>query len=266
MEDTGQSRVSNRVTLRNSSVVLSPIHGSMDQEGEDLTGVVMYSHLPRMHHLNTELLDPDLRSGMNGERITLRPLSVDDLDLEVNFLSGLSEAALYQRVMGTVRIRSVDRVRELLTYEVGPAMALGAVIDDGEVDMDGRSVARLVGVARYAPSDRDGVAEMAIVLSDEVQGRGLGTQMLTRLHVVARGFGYREMIATTFSENRAMLRLAARLGYSARAQAGDGSVQLLHAMLLDKEAATGQCALPCDSPRYRDVMTPSAVQNAARRD
>lgn len=208
----------------------------------------MISILPWKHDVNTELLDPDLQIKFDGERMTIRPLSVDDLDLEVNFLSGLSEAALYQRVMGTVRIRGVDRVRELLSYEVGPAMALGAVINDDENDLDGCPIARLVGVARYAPAEQDGVAEMAIVLSDEAQGRGLATQMLNRLDSVARAYGYREMIATTFSDNRAMLRLAERLGYAHRPQAGDSSVKQLHKVLSDAQAARArpQCLLSAD--------------------
>lgn len=226
----------------------------------------MILHLQRTHHVKRELFAPDLQAGIDVECVTMRPLSVDDLDLEVNFLSGLSEAALYQRVLGTVRLRSVDRVRELLAYELGPALALGAIVNDGEIDLDGLSVARLVGVARYAPSGREGVAEMAIVLSEEAQGRGLATRMLSRLHRAALRFGYREMIAMTFSENHAMLRLAARLGYARRAQAGDSSVQQLHRVLSDQETASARFDLLCDSHRCADAIMPTAARNAARQD
>ena len=156
--------------------------------------------------------------------LTLRPISLVDLDLEVNFLSSLSSASIYQRMLGTVRFKSIDSVRKLLEYQPGPEMALGAILNDGETDLDGRSIAELIGVARYAVTDVPGSGEMAIVLADRFQGQGVAKKLLLRLHEIAVESGYRELVALTFSSNTAMLRLGQQLGYSTMAEPGDGAL------------------------------------------
>ncbi len=160
----------------------------------------------------------------SGLALTIRPISLADLDLEVNFLSSLSSASIYQRMLGTVRFKSIDSVRKLLDYQPGPEMALGAILNDGESDLDGSSIAELIGVARYAMTDVPGSAEMAIVLADRFQGQGIAKKLLLRLHEIAVESGYRELVALTFSSNTAMLRLGQQLGYSAMAEPGDGAL------------------------------------------
>ncbi len=165
-----------------------------------------------------------VRPGTNNT-LTLRPINLADLDLEVNFLSSLSSASIYQRMLGTVRFKSIESVRRLLDYQAGPEMALGAIVNDGETDLDGRSIAELVGVARYAMTDEPASAEMAIVLADRFQGQGIAKKLLLRLHDMARDAGYREMVALTFASNSAMLGLAAHLGYTSTAEPGDGALR-----------------------------------------
>ena len=185
-------------------------------------------------------LSPDRLRRNNA--LTLRPLSLADLDLEVNFLSSLSSASLYQRMLGTVRFRSIDSVRKLLDYQPGPEMALGAILNDGETDLDGRSSAELIGVARYALTDNPGSVEMAIILADRFQGRGIAKSLLLRLHELARDAGHRELIAMTFADNLAMLRLAEQLGYQIGPEPGDGTLRRMTKVL---------------TPIHRSIRTPS---------
>ncbi len=157
--------------------------------------------------------------------LTIRPIGLADLDLEVNFLSSLSSATIYQRMLGTVRFKSIDSVRKLLDYQAGPEMALGAILNDGETDLDGRSLAELIGVARYALTDQADEAEMAIVLADRFQGQGIAKKLLLRLHELAQQAGYRQLVALTFASNSAMLGLAHHLGYKSAAEPGDGALR-----------------------------------------
>lgn len=153
----------------------------------------------------------------------IRPLTRADLQLEIDFLLGLSSESLYQRVMGTVRLRSTQRVEELLTYDAGPSMVLG-VIDGKGLPGEPRPSARLLGVARYAPTQTPGVAEMAVIVADDQHGRGLARRLLEHLHEIAGASGYREMTALAFANNQPMLGLAQRLGYQRSSEPGDGAV------------------------------------------
>jgi acetyltransferase len=167
--------------------------------------------------------------------LTLRPIGLSDLDLEVNFLSSLSSATIYQRMLGTVRFKSIDSVRKLLDYQAGPEMALGAILNDGEIDLDGRSLAELIGVARYALTDEPGNAEMAIVLADRYQGQGIAKKLLLRLHELAKSAGYQQLVALTFASNSAMLGLAHHLGYESSAEPGDGTLRRITKSLVDAQ-------------------------------
>ena len=80
-------------------------------------------------------------------------------------------------------------------------------------------------MARYvkeesSPSD----AEFAIVLSDDWQGRGLGTRLLVSLLVAAKSHGVRRLVGTTMSENRGMLALARKLGFRLATDPGSATI------------------------------------------
>jgi GNAT superfamily N-acetyltransferase/nucleotide-binding universal stress UspA family protein len=69
----------------------------------------------------------------------------------------------------------------------------------------------MVGVARYVRTRPD-VAEPAIVVSDDWQGRGLGALLLDGLADRARAEGIESFVAPVLAENTAALRLFERLG------------------------------------------------------
>jgi GNAT superfamily N-acetyltransferase len=68
-----------------------------------------------------------------------------------------------------------------------------------------------VGVARYVRT-RPGVAEPAIVVGDDWQGRGLASQLLDLLADRAREEGVECFVAPVLAENRAAIALFERLG------------------------------------------------------
>jgi RimJ/RimL family protein N-acetyltransferase len=141
----------------------------------------------------------------DGTVITIRPIRPEDLALEQAFVSGLSTHTGYHRLMSTrrpslaelVRFTDIDHERELALIATTP--------------VQGRE--RQVGVARYVKDSSPGDAEFAIVLSDDWQGRGLGTKLLMSLLVAARSRGVRRLIGTTLSVNSGMLALGRKLGF-----------------------------------------------------
>ena len=159
--------------------------------------------------------------------LTIRALWPDDFAIEQRFLLSLSADALYQRTLGASIKASAATVQALLNYRHGPEMALAAIRDDGLQNADGGCAAQILGVARYAVGGDPMSAEMAIVIADDTRGMGLGSRLLTQLHLQAQAHGYRRIEAQTFSQNKAMLALARRCGYRVKVQAGDGAIRLL---------------------------------------
>ena len=149
---------------------------------------------------------PETWVAADGTVITIRPIRPEDLALEQAFVNGLSTHTGYQRLMSArrpsledlVRFTAIDREREL---------ALIAT-----TSVHGRE--REIGVARYVKESSPGDAEFAIVLSDDWQGRGLGTKLLMSLAVAARGDGVRRLVGMTMSLNSGMLALGRKLGFA----------------------------------------------------
>ena len=153
----------------------------------------------------------------DGTVITIRPIRAADLALEQAFVDGLSASTGYQRLM-SARHPSLEELRRFTDINPERELALIATmpVQGGE---------RQIGVARYvkeesSPSD----AEFAIVLSDDWQGRGLGTRLLASLLAAAKSDGVRRLIGTTMSENRGMLALARKLGFRLAPDPGSATI------------------------------------------
>jgi acetyltransferase len=155
----------------------------------------------------------------DGTEFTIRPIRAGDKGLELAFLRGLSRESLYQRLLSR-RDLLPGELRRLTEIDPEREMALIATIRDGDGGEE------QIGVARYV-KDADGAAEMAIVIGDAWQRRGLGEKLLQALIDAATDAGVDTLTGITFSTNLGMLRLAKKLGFDLRYQAGDATVMRL---------------------------------------
>jgi RimJ/RimL family protein N-acetyltransferase len=142
----------------------------------------------------------------DGTVITIRPIRATDLALEQEFVYGLSAPTGRHRLM-SARRPSLEELRRFTDIDCERELALIAT-----TPVQGRE--RQIGVARYvkeesSPDD----AEFAIVLSDDWQGRGLGTRLLVSLLAAAKSHGVQRLVGMTLSENRGMLALGRKLGF-----------------------------------------------------
>jgi len=69
-----------------------------------------------------------------------------------------------------------------------------------------------VGVARYSVLADPGEAEIALVVEDAWQGRGLGTILLAALLEHAESRGIPRFLAYVLADNHRMMRLIGRVG------------------------------------------------------
>ena len=107
--------------------------------------------------------------------------------LEQEFVNGLSPSTGYQRLMSARRL-SLDELRRFTDIDHKREGALIATTLAA-----GRE--RQIGVARYVKEESSpGVAEFAIVLSDDWHRRGLETRLLVSLLIAAKGHGVRRLV------------------------------------------------------------------------
>ncbi|MEU6713273.1 GNAT family N-acetyltransferase [Nonomuraea sp. NPDC046802] len=135
----------------------------------------------------------------DGVEVTIRPLTsiyreaVRDLH---DRCSPESRRFRYFTSMPTLPPRAFDK---LCDRNRGYSLVAG---HDGQV----------VGMANLMFTPEPGIAEMAFLVEDRWQGRGLGTAMARMLVRAARDLGYAEVRATLLSDNARMRRLLISLG------------------------------------------------------
>jgi GNAT superfamily N-acetyltransferase len=93
-------------------------------------------------------------------------------------------------------------MQELVDLDYDSNMALVACLETGDV----------VAMARYDVDPATRYAEIAFVVRDDWQRRGIGTLLLRRMIEIARARGLRGLAATVLTSNHAMLRIFQRSG------------------------------------------------------
>jgi RimJ/RimL family protein N-acetyltransferase len=129
----------------------------------------------------------------------LRPLTPGDAAQVQAFVRGLSSRSRYERFFTSIAELSPKQLERITA---------GAGFSIGAFDAAGR----LVGLAEYARSS-ELEAEFAIVVADELQGQGLGAQLVGALLEHAKRSGIARLAGVTHTRNRAMRLLARRLGF-----------------------------------------------------
>jgi len=153
----------------------------------------------------------------DGTPVTLRALRPDDLDRELAFIAGLSEETLHMRLQYSARGVNRDEAARLLQLDYRNTFAMGALLAQGPDQ-------RLVGVSRYARVPDTDRAECAIVVADDWQGRGLGTELMRSLGTAARARGIRALEGTSLGENQRILAWARRFGFTVTTEPNSGGM------------------------------------------
>jgi acetyltransferase len=152
-----------------------------------------------------------------GAPVTIRPLRPDDVGIEREFVTGLSDETRYSRLLGGAIKVTDEYIRRLTHLDWSREVALAAITMLGDAET-------IIGVARYVIDDGGRACEFAIVLADAWQGRGIGRRMLLKLASVARRRGLKRMYGDILSTNQAMLGMVRKLGFTLARHPGDASV------------------------------------------
>jgi RimJ/RimL family protein N-acetyltransferase len=139
----------------------------------------------------------------DGARLRLRPIRPEDQDRLITFYDRLSRHTAYQRFFTVMKRLPPDWAHLLANVDYERRLALLAEHGPPEAP-------ELVGVARYEPTDRADTAEIAFVIQDGWQNRGLGTLMLDALLAAAEARGLRRFRAYVLAANTRMIDLLVR--------------------------------------------------------
>jgi acyl-CoA hydrolase/RimJ/RimL family protein N-acetyltransferase len=142
----------------------------------------------------------------DGTPLLLRPIKPDDELRLRHMLYGLTRESIYQRFFATHEFLVHDSLQRFLTIDYDRNMSVvGAVEHDGQEE--------IVGWATYSLEPRTRFAEVAFVVDESYQGRGIGTLLMRRLTEIAEARGLRGFTAIVLADNMPMLRVLENCGY-----------------------------------------------------
>ncbi|MFD4440617.1 GNAT family N-acetyltransferase [Nocardia sp. NPDC058519] len=149
----------------------------------------------------------------DGGVVQLRPIVPTDADALAAFHTGLSDRTRYLRYFGPYPQISPKDMYRTTHVDYRDRVGLVAVL--------GTSI---IGVARYELLARPGprAAEVAFVIADEHQGRGLGSVLLEHLAGAAAENEVVAFVAEVLAENEAMITVFREAGYQLQ-RSRDGS-------------------------------------------
>ena len=150
----------------------------------------------------------------DGGTALLRPIRPDDSQLLVDFYAKVSDRSKYFRFFAPYPRLSARDVARFTNVDQHTRVAVIVTIGD-----------EMVAVGRY---DRTapGEAEVAFLVRDDHQQRGLGSVLLEHLAQTARENGINRFVAEVLPANRRMIAVFRAAGYSISDSYDDGVVSL----------------------------------------
>ncbi|MBK6010561.1 bifunctional GNAT family N-acetyltransferase/acetate--CoA ligase family protein [Streptomyces sp. MBT53] len=159
----------------------------------------------------------------DGGTARVRPITVDDADRLVSFYEQVSDESKYYRFFAPYPRLSAKDVHRFTHHDfvdrVGLAATVGgefiATVRYDRISADGRSAS--------APADE---AEVAFLVQDAHQGRGVASALLEHIAAVARERGIRRFAAEVLPANNKMIKVFTDAGYTQKRSFEDGVVRL----------------------------------------
>lgn len=130
----------------------------------------------------------------DGSEVAVVPMQATDSARLMRFHDTLSPETTYSRFFFFHPELSSDEVERFTHVDHRDREAIVAVAGDA-----------IVGVARFDRMDDPTDAEVAFVVADSWQGRGIGSLLFDRLARLAADAGVERLVADTLAHNRRML-------------------------------------------------------------
>lgn len=161
-----------------------------------------------------------------GLEVFFRPIEADDGPLLVELFYTLSPESIYNRFLSPVREVTEEHVRRFVEIDQWSEVAIAACLqrEGGEA---GPKDHRIIGVGRYhlCGSDPE-VAEVALLVGDPWQGKGVGGELLCLLAEVARCQGVRRFVSTVDPGNLRLMRFVEFYGFRCTKRFDNGLIRI----------------------------------------
>jgi acetyltransferase len=158
----------------------------------------------------------------DGQEVTIRPIRPEDEPTMIHFHEKLSERSVYLRYFQPLKL-SQRVAHERLTricfidYDREMALVVEKKLENGEMD--------IIAVGRLSKLHGKNEGEIAALVRDEYQGKGIGSELYRRLVAIAKDEKLKEVNSSMLGENREMRAVCTKLGFKIETDIEDNLVR-----------------------------------------
>lgn len=160
------------------------------------------------------------RRTTGGLNLLLRPVRISDEPEIKDFFYSLSDQSLYRRFISVRTDMPHERLQQFVVIDYTREMVILAVIEN-----EHRQQA-IAGIGQYGVDESTHVAEVAVVVRDDMQGVGIGTELLSYLTMLAKRQGLLGFTAEVLVENKPMMHLFEKGGFDVEKHCAEGVYEL----------------------------------------
>ncbi|MFI2615405.1 GNAT family N-acetyltransferase [Streptomyces sp. NPDC018584] len=159
----------------------------------------------------------------DGGTARIRPITAEDADRLVSFYEQVSDESKYYRFFAPYPRLSAKDVRRFTHHDQVDRVGLAATVGGEFIATVRYDRIDERGMAASAPADE---AEVAFLVQDAHQGRGVASTLLEHIAAVARERGIRRFAAEVLPANTKMIKVFTDAGYQQKRSFEDGVVRL----------------------------------------
>lgn len=154
----------------------------------------------------------------DSSTIHIRPIQRDDEEKMLALFRRFSPRTIYLRFHGFISEMPRERVKRFCTIDYDNSFALVATVGEGIEKI-------IIAVCRYYRLPKKDTAELAIVVEDAYQDKGIGTHLLKQLVTIARENGIRIFEGYVLAENQKMIQMLKDSGFQESGELEQGVYQ-----------------------------------------
>ncbi|MEN6508061.1 MAG: GNAT family N-acetyltransferase [Smithella sp.] len=140
------------------------------------------------------------KSLKDGLEVKIRPIKPSDEDMMRQLFYNFSDESKYFRYFANKPVMPHKEMQKYVNIDYHETLSIVAIVEKGRNE-------RIIAEARYAYGKREGAHEIAFIVDEEFQGKGVATFMMNYLVKIARDRGIGEFIAYVLPRNDAMLKV-----------------------------------------------------------
>jgi len=155
----------------------------------------------------------------DGTEVLIRPVRPEDEPSMVHFQEGLSDRTVRMRYFQPLNLSqrtSHEYMTRLCFIDYDREMVLVSETSEAEI----------VSAARLSKLQGSDDAEFAIIVADDYQRRGLGTELIRRLIEVGRDEGIRRIVGLVLADNADIQRVLERVGFKIEQRYDNGTMRV----------------------------------------